>query len=86
MERQLKRYPYNKSRYAVNAYSSYMFRETYERSWFDQAIKVPFGDTQMNIPADYDKILTHLYGDYMTPPENPEIKHNITRIEFGDNS
>ena len=84
METQLKKFSYDKSKYVVNAYSSYMFKETYEKEWFKEAIQVPFCDTKMNIPADYDKILKHLYGDYMTPPENPEIKHKIVRIEICD--
>ena len=37
-------------------------------------------------PAEYDKFLTTLYGDYMQlPPENErENRHQIMRIDFGD--
>lgn len=81
METQLKKYPYDTSRYIVSAYSSYMFKETYFREWFADTVRLPFHGILMSIPAGYDKVLTHLYGDYMTPPEHPEIKHRITRIE-----
>lgn len=82
MEAELKKYPYERSKYVVNAYSSYMFKETYEREWFRESMDMPFHEYTMKIPAAYDKILTHLYGDYMTPPKNPEVKHMITRIEM----
>lgn len=84
MENELKKYSYEQSNRVVNAYSSYMFKETYQKEWFSNCIKQPFEKFEMLVPVDYDKILTHLYGDYMTPPENPDVKHNITRIEFGD--
>ena len=46
-----------------------VFREArYLWSDFDKLIKVPFEDIEIMIPAEYDKILTAIYGDYMTPP------------------
>ena len=84
MESELKSNDYNNSELIVNAYSSYMFKETYKKGWFEKSIRVPFEGYEMSVPADYEKILTHLYGDYMTPPKNPEVKHSITKIEFKD--
>lgn len=37
------------------------------RSWFDEVEEVPFETTTIAIPKGYHKILTALYGDYMTP-------------------
>ena len=31
-------------------------------------IKAPFEDAEFVVPAEYDRILTRMYGDYMTPP------------------
>ena len=46
-----------------------VFREAWlEWADFDKLIEVPFEDTVIMIPAAYDKILTSIYGDYMTPP------------------
>lgn len=84
MEALLKKYPCDTSRFVVNAYSSYMFKETYSREWFADTARLPFHGTLMSVPAGYNEVLTHLYGDYMTPPEHPEIKHRITRIESDD--
>ena len=40
----------------------------YDRTWWDRTAKAEFEDTSFVIPAEYDKILTVMYGDYMTPP------------------
>lgn len=41
---------------------------------FDNPILVPFESTELFIPSGYDRILTDLYGDYMTPPPDAEQK------------
>jgi len=84
MERILTEYSYDESKYVVNAYSSYMFKETYRKEWFDLKVNQAFEGYELSIPGDYDAILTHLYGDYMTPPKNPVVKHSIIKIDFGD--
>ncbi len=43
----------------------------YPKEWFCGSIEVPFEDTTIIVPAEYDKILTTDYGDYMTPPPSP---------------
>lgn len=41
--------------------------------------KLPFEDIEINVPGEYDKLLTRVYGDYMALP--PEEKDRIiTRI------
>ena len=84
MEEELTKYRFDKSKYVVNAYSSYMFKETYKREWFNDTVHQIFEDGELSIPTEYDAILTHLYGDYMVPPANPEVKHSITKIDFGE--
>lgn len=46
----------------------------YPKSWFEEAITVPFEDTTIKVPNGYDEILTYIYDDYMTPPS----EHNRT--------
>lgn len=49
----------------------------FERSLFDNLIKVPFEDGEFFVPADYDKLLTQEYGDYMKlPPVEKRIYHH----------
>lgn len=40
----------------------------FESKWFEDVIEVPFEDTAIIIPREYDAYLKLLYGDYMTPP------------------
>lgn len=47
--------------------SSKYERSTYPREWFTQTKTAPFEGRDFLIPAKYHDLLTHLYGDYMTP-------------------
>ncbi len=52
--------------------------------WFAQTVELPFEDTLIPAPADYDKILGHLYGDYMQlpPEEDRDIQHKMEIVEI----
>lgn len=43
-------------------------KEVCEPSWFEDGVEVPFEDYTIRVPKDYHAYLTHMYGDYMTPP------------------
>jgi len=44
--------------------------------WFRDVIEVPFEDTTLIIPRNYDSYLRLLYGDYMQlPPEDKRVAH-----------
>lgn len=56
-----------------NIYSRYsMEKESIRADWVKDCIRVPFEDTELPIVKEYDAYLTHLYGDYMTPPPEQE--------------
>lgn len=56
----------------------------YEKNDFKEVAKVEFEDIYVNVPKNYDKILTELYGDYMLlPPEEKRYNHPIDFIDFG---
>ena len=59
--------PVEKSR-RVGSIDSADFSLKYDKTWWDRAVKAEFEDTEFVIPAEYDKVLTVMYGDYMTPP------------------
>ncbi len=42
--------------------------KTFDIDIFDDVIKWKYEGLDVNIPREYDKVLTSLYGDYMTPP------------------
>lgn len=51
-------------------------KEVFNKEWFENVISIPFEYFRINIPSGYDKYLTQLYGDYMTPPP---IEKQVTR-------
>ncbi len=75
----------------VDRYSGFESRQVFdimlpygERSivwaeWFSNTIEADFEGYKLPIPADYDKILTQIYKDYMQlPPEDKQVpRHDI---------
>lgn len=48
----------------------------FRTEWFEDVIELPFEDTTVTCPRDYDAYLRLLYGDYMQlPPEDRRIQH-----------
>lgn len=56
----------------------------YNKKDFNQIIKIPFEDIEVNAPINYDNILKGLYGDYMKlPPKEERYNHITERLDFG---
>ena len=56
----------------------------YDKNDFKEVIQVEFEGVNVNVPKNYDKILSELYGDYMKlPPEEDRYNHPIDFIDFG---
>jgi len=51
----------------VNSCGSYGPREIFDARWFDAAERLPVAGLSLPVPAGYDALLTHVYGDYRTP-------------------
>ena len=56
--------------------------DVFPKEMFDALIDVPFEDTTMKIPAQYDKFLSTTYGDYMQPPPEDKRTTNHTYDAF----
>lgn len=56
----------------------------FKREWFEDTIELPFADTTVVVPRDYDGYLTCLYGDYMQlPPVEQRVSvHNHRYLNF----
>lgn len=52
--------------------SSRFERSVYPREWLTETVDLPFEDGVFPVSASYDKLLTTLYGDYMTLPPQSE--------------
>lgn len=48
-----------------------------KKEWYENTIYLPFEDIMMPVPKEYDKILTTLYGDYMTPSNAPTAHGSV---------
>ena len=57
----------------------------FPKEWLEQTIYVPFESVELPVPKDYDKYLTHLYGDYMQMIGVSKRKnsHNIYLLDLG---
>lgn len=52
-------------------------KDMYLRKWFDEFVYMPFEQYRFRVPAAYDKVLRHTYGDYMQlPPEEDRKGHH----------
>lgn len=70
---------------------NYMFPYTYMNSlnlfpidWFRETCEMDFEDFKVKMPIDYDKILTRLYGDYMSLPplDKRESTHSFYFVDL----
>ena len=66
-------------------FPSVHFMPIYEKKDFFPMKKVKFEDIYVNVPNDYDKILTRLYGNYMElPPEDKRFRPAPEKLDFGE--
>lgn len=84
LDKALKRFPYNKSNYLVNAMGAYKFNEMFHKKYYGEGTYYKFEDTKIFGPNDYDTVCKQLYGDYMTPPIESERNHHGSEIIEGD--
>lgn len=57
----------------------------YKKEWFSNPVYVPFEDTRLPVPKQFDEVLAHIYGDYMTPPPiNEQVGWHLTGVDFGE--
>ena len=62
----LKRHPLSEAEYVTSIETVYG-KEVFRKEWVETSAQVDFEGRKVNVPVDYDKYLTALYGDYMKP-------------------
>lgn len=77
MDKLSKKYDYESATYVGVLEGRAGHKEAMLKTAMEPAIKVEFEGKQFYAMANYDEYLTNLYGDYMTPPENPVSRHEI---------
>ena len=48
--------------------------------WYDSYVELPFENTTIRCPAEYEKVLTKQYGDWRTPVENGS-RHEMVAVD-----
>ena len=90
--------PYSIKKRCVKSFSKYQNEDCEEVCDFPAVCQMPiydkadwlppqkaqFGDIEVNIPKNYDKILKRIYGDYMKlPPKEARFRPAPEKIDFG---
>ncbi|RDB60541.1 hypothetical protein C1878_13900 [Gordonibacter sp. 28C] len=67
---------------AMNIWGAWNEREVMNAEWFGEGATFRFEDMDCPIPSEWDKYLSRLYGDYMSPPKSLPHSHGLAfRIE-----
>ncbi len=72
-----KKYDYETATYVGVLEGRAGYKEAMLKENLEPAILVDFWGKKFYAMANYHEYLTNLYGDYMTPPENPVSRHEI---------
>lgn len=70
--------------YLVTNFGDTFYKNLNPESYYKNTCKHLFENDYFRIPEEYDKVLTHMYGDYMTPPVEPTYKHEILEFDMGN--
>lgn len=54
-------------------------KETYETRWFQDTVELEFEVHSFSAPSGWAELLSHMYGDYMTPPPQQERRGHFER-------
>ena len=68
----------------INLASTYDYkRELFNKDAFFPVKELEFEGKLYNVPNDYDKVLSQVFGDYMKlPPKEQQVTHNPVRLSF----
>lgn len=76
-----KKFPYDTADVVGNLCGVYKMHELVPKSYFEPFKKLEFEGLEVFVPGEYDKYLTHIYGDYMKlPPEDKREQHFVKII------
>ncbi len=82
LDKALQTYDYDSATHLINYMGFWDIKEWFPKDKYGEGTLYDFEDIQLKGPADYDYILTQMYGDYMTPPSDDMKDHH--KIEFVD--
>ena len=69
-----------KTSHCISHGGVYLLKETFPKELFEEIITHKFEDSDFNIPKNYDKYLTQIYGNYMKiPPKEKQISNHLVQ-------
>lgn len=68
IQRQIDKLPQDKGNYQGSLGEFFGEKGVLPYGVFEELVEMPFEELSVFAPKQYDQILTHYYGDYMTPP------------------
>ena len=75
------KFDFDSCEYTGNTWDANIAWQTFPREWFDGFSELPFEDSTIRCPKNWDAYLTAHFGDYMKlPPENERQSHDIGGI------
>ena len=82
----IEKYDYNKCDLVHNYFGAWGEKELVPRNYFGSGCNLIFEGIHVKAPIKYDKYLTKLYDDYMTPPKKEKqiSHHEITVIDLNN--
>ncbi len=76
-----RKYPYGKMDYIYFGWRIREKRIIFPYKWFEDFTELPFENTKVRVPVNYDAYLTKDYGDYMKlPPVEERVTLHPTAI------
>ena len=86
MDSIVEKYDYDQYDLVKNYFGMWGEKEIVPREYFGIGCNLTFENISVTAPIDYDKYLTNVYGDYMTPPkkERQISHHEITIIDLNN--
>ncbi len=75
------------NRFYINYGTNYSIEKAiFPKEYYGEGIMVPFENRKYRIPKEWERILTRVFGNYMTlpPEEQRKLTHAPIYIDFGD--
>ena len=81
LDRRARSIPFEEAEQVGNIFGAYVYKDVMDRDVFEgEPSKGIFEGVEVNLPPNYDKYLTTMFGDYMTPPpENKRVSDHIQK-------
>ena len=81
MDNILKKYPFENSEYLSSFHGTLGKKEILKGDWYLDRTKLEFENNEFYVPTKYHEIMTHYYGDYLTPKRR-DYEHNYSNLHI----